>query len=75
MTCNTVFTGQHLTTINAAGRNPDGILRQQWEDEIRATVAEFQPDLRQSTPRSIRIENPRGRLFLNSVNYIRRCVW
>ncbi|MBK9218235.1 MAG: glycosyltransferase [Uliginosibacterium sp.] len=42
--------GKHLTIHPLYGRNPDGILRQQWEDEIRATVAEFQPDLLVHTP-------------------------
>jgi len=42
--------GEHLTIHPLYGRNPDGILRQQWEDEIRATVADFQPDLLVHTP-------------------------
>lgn len=42
--------GEHLSVHALYGRNPDGILRQQWEDEIRATVAEFQPDLLVHTP-------------------------
>lgn len=42
--------GEHLTIHTLYGRNPDGILRQQAEDAIRATVADFQPDLLVHTP-------------------------